>query len=477
MLQKQISNRVKIFTTTVMILILVFLIGCAGSGSYTSVFDKPLPPNISTGHPQFDVETVNIRNSDSTKTTILNIYIDIPFSELKFQKIKGNYYAIYDIELRINHENGNSEYKIFKVRTLPLSYKQVNNNTSKKFTYTIYYEGKPGAYILDIKVTDKVAQRSAFLQIPITITRLSSEFEISDLIFVKDLNVVANAKEFSELVPFNPFLLNSWIDPVLAFEIYYPNQIKTTPIPITIECELKKDNKVIRKNQLNAISVTSEKDIIGVKIHLPEDFNNGLYELALTVYIYNIETNEKEFTSRTVIKTVYFDSLVPRSISQMKEFVKPLELFIPGPYTMMKNFEKAQTAKEKADILFDFWKEQGHDVMEQFYARVKYANQRYGGWQTDMGKVFTKFGPPLGGIDKVNDWRYMPSTKYEVWHYTNYSAIHTFYFFLTGMKYDYKVFIFVDRFGMNDFDFGRGAEYNKIREHNFYEFNNEIKRW
>ncbi|MDA2921723.1 GWxTD domain-containing protein [Patescibacteria group bacterium AH-259-L07] len=462
---------------TVMILISIFLIGCAGIVPRPSAFDEPLHRNISTGHPQFIAETANIQNSDSSKTAALNIYVGIPFSELKFKKIKGikgKHQAKLDIEFRINHENGTSEYKIFKLTTPPLSYAQIADNTNKSFVYPIPYTGEPGDYILDIKVTDKIAKRSAFLQIPATITSLSPEFDISDLIIIKNLDLINTAQAISQLVPLNASALSPWNNLVCAFETYYSNQTETTLIPITVEYELRNDTKLILKKQFNTASVTTKQDIITLQINLPEEFQDGLYQLILTAHLHNPETNKRELASRTVVKTVYFASPIPRSISEMKKMVAPLKLFIPHPYTMKKNFKKARTAEEKARVLRNFWEEQGYDVMRQFYARVKYANKYYSGWRTDMGSVYTKFGPPA---DKEirSDWRWVPPIKYELWHYPNYAAAHSFYFHLTNTQYNYKVFIFVDHFGINDFDFGRAGGYSKIRWHNFHELNSEIR--
>ncbi|MDA2935727.1 GWxTD domain-containing protein, partial [Patescibacteria group bacterium AH-259-L05] len=426
-----------------------------------------------TGKPQFMVETINAR-SDSSTATILKIPVNIPASEFIFKKVNDKYQANYSIEFRSRHEDGTTEYQIFDNIIAVLPYAQLTDNTNKSILFPISYAGKPGNYVLDIKVTDKVAKKSDNLQIQATIIRLSPEFDISDPIIIKNLDLINTAQAISQLPPLNPSALSSWNDPVCAFEIYYPDQNKTTSLPITVEYELRNDAKLILKKQLTTASVTTKKDLIAIQINLPEEFNSGLYQLTLTAHIHNPETNKIELTSRTVVKSIRFSSPIPRSLHKMKKMVEPLIYFIPTPYEMMKNFKKAKTAEKKARILRNFWEEQGYDVMRQFYARKEYADKHYGGWRTDMGKVFVKFGPPPAGKDNVRDLRWYFPIPYEVWHYPNYAAAHTFYFFLTDTWYDYKVFIFVDRQRINDFDFGRGGGgyYNELSTHNFHEFNN-----
>ena len=65
--------------------------------------------------------------------------------------------------------------------------------------------------------------------------------------------------------------------------------------------------------------------------------------------------------------------------------------------------------------------------MEEFYRRVRYADQRFGvggpGWKTDMGRIYIQYGPP----DEIvrNPFRFDGPPE-EIWYY--YQSRRTFTF-------------------------------------------------
>jgi hypothetical protein len=74
--------------------------------------------------------------------------------------------------------------------------------------------------------------------------------------------------------------------------------------------------------------------------------------------------------------------------------------------------------------------------MEQYYARVEYANKHFShfmeGWRTDMGMVYIMFGPPSNVERHPFD---IDSKPYEVWAYYD-------------LNYQ---FVFVDSTGFGDY--------------------------
>jgi hypothetical protein len=74
--------------------------------------------------------------------------------------------------------------------------------------------------------------------------------------------------------------------------------------------------------------------------------------------------------------------------------------------------------------------------MEQYYARVEYANKHFShfqeGWRTDMGMVYITFGPPNNVERHPFD---IDSKPYEIWAYYD-------------LNYQ---FVFVDQTGFGDY--------------------------
>ncbi|CUS97606.1 GWxTD domain-containing protein [Candidatus Kryptonium thompsonii] len=74
--------------------------------------------------------------------------------------------------------------------------------------------------------------------------------------------------------------------------------------------------------------------------------------------------------------------------------------------------------------------------MEEYYSRVKYANEHFGhyleGWKTDMGMVYIIFGPPSSVDRHPFDINAKP---YEIWYYYEIN----------------RRFIFLDETGFGDY--------------------------
>jgi GWxTD domain-containing protein len=103
----------------------------------------------------------------------------------------------------------------------------------------------------------------------------------------------------------------------------------------------------------------------------------------------------------------------------------------------------AATPEEKEKRFLEFWAKRDPDpktarneLMEEYYARVAYANKNFlgyiQGWKTDRGMILIRFGPPQNVERHPFD---SDSKPYEIWYYYNQN----------------RQFIFVDETGFGDY--------------------------
>jgi GWxTD domain-containing protein len=92
----------------------------------------------------------------------------------------------------------------------------------------------------------------------------------------------------------------------------------------------------------------------------------------------------------------------------------------------LKELRDTKGTEERIKKWRDFWKSKDptpdtpeNELMEEYYKRVKYANEYFGiydkeGYKTDLGMVYIKFGPP----DEVERHPFELSSKaYQIWYY------------------------------------------------------------
>jgi len=123
-----------------------------------------------------------------------------------------------------------------------------------------------------------------------------------------------------------------------------------------------------------------------------------------------------------------------KAVEQLRYVAKDAEL---------DYIREAKDPEEKKRRFVEFWDKHDPDpqtprneLMEEYYARVAYANKNYShyveGWKTDMGMVYITFGPP----ESIERHPFELSTRpYEVWYYYQQN----------------REFVFVDETGFGDY--------------------------
>lgn len=431
--------------------------------------------NESKNRPQFYVETINIAKPDQDNKNTLLILINLPFSELIFQKNNNGWQGSFDTWARLNSYGTKQTYVIFQDTTMTILNYLTTKNKNISALRLVEYNGQSGNQLLDIKVIDNLSNQSSNLNLLFNVRSIrSNKFNISDPLFIsenaqKRISPTLFDPKTNQLMiaPINSQKLNPWHPLNFIFEIYYPDQLMDSLLTKQVVVEYKllcKNKPVLEKKEIIKITAqTKNRELVDFQFSLPDNLGSGNYQLILQAFIQNKETGAVELTSHRVVKPINFISSAPKSKQEINKILGPLAYIAPS--SVIKKLKKAKTEKEKAEIFMNFWQPRGLEQMKEFYDRVEYVNKQFSshnkGWKTDRGKVYIKFGPADAEEYRLASPRAMEGPML-IWHYYN---------FLSNSPYSiyrYKTFIFVDKFGVDAYTFGK----NDNLWHNLQEFNN-----
>ncbi|HUU26351.1 MAG TPA: GWxTD domain-containing protein [archaeon] len=137
------------------------------------------------------------------------------------------------------------------------------------------------------------------------------------------------------------------------------------------------------------------------------------------------------------------------SVTHWEDAVRYLK-YIADNNTRQKLLSVPESLRQEA--WDEFWKKHdpvsstpANEFRDQYFARVKYANENYGtnlrdGWLNDMGEVYIRMGQPM----RTEKFTMRASGRdLEVWEYWT--------------NYDVQL-VFLDRSGLGDFDLLNPAE-------------------
>jgi len=130
-----------------------------------------------------------------------------------------------------------------------------------------------------------------------------------------------------------------------------------------------------------------------------------------------------------------------REAFELYEREYPTDKWLDGPVQyMLLDYERDlwkdiddDDLEGRQDFIAWFWgrrdpdpRDNEHQLMEEFYTRVAYANQRFSGfpkgWRSDRGRVYITLGPPTGGMrrTRLDNFGRCTAREGEWWtYYTN----------------------------------------------------------
>lgn len=406
--------------------LIILLFVAAGFSALTAQDQKDPASNSPNMLPMFYYDVLSFKEGEKVRA---DIFVQVPYTTLKFVKESGSFAASYDAVISFYDEK-NEKLITEKSWTENVTSKDFPPTTSRlNFHYSLRsIEIAPGSYTIRASITDKDSKETFKKEDKFTVRDLNTQAAISDLLFVKQ---EVKDEKGRRIIPNVTRNVASETSGFIVFYELYSDMPKTASIKYTIKGANDKEYFVKDRNIDILENKTQVFDSISVK-----ELSIGQYRLYVKVSDLNgtvLSEASKGFVSQWIGVPNTMEDL-EKSVEQMTYIAEPDEL---------DYIEDAETQEEMAKRYLQFWKSKDPNpateeniVFDEYYRRVAYANLNFKhyreGWRTDMGMVYITLGPP----NYIERHPFDQDAKpYEVWDY-----------------YDINQrFIFVDNTGFGDY--------------------------
>ena len=373
--------------------------------------------------------------SDQVCKGHVDIYIQIPYPEIHFVKENEQYTSRFEVSAAILSPEKQQLWQNTQLVELHLkSFSQTTNDrlsNLKKFSADI----APGTYELLVQVSDQESKKITTVKRSIVVKNFDKDtLGVSDVMLARHVTADGTRKN---IIPIVSGVINKELTSVyLFFEIYNRVQIDS----VTVRCKFINSKRELvtqrTKSEILAAPRTQviwEFDTLSIA---PEQ-----YLLVVEVTGTSKTDSGKSFHTSVSRLCIVRMKNIPSSITNIDKATDELLYIAKG--SEIDFIREATTPEEKQRRFLEFWakynphpKDETNDLMDEYYARVDYANKNFQGylegWKTDRGMVFIRFGPP-------NDMERHPfnsdNKPYEIWYYYT----------------ENREFIFVDETGFGDY--------------------------
>ena len=401
--------------------------------------------------PQFELDAVAVRAADGTPT--LDVYVEIPYPNLRFLARTGGFEAEYAVTLDLFEAGADGQpgglvlSRTFD-RDVTVTEYEGTQDSERSDRAVQSVQVPPGDYVLDVSLEDGVSNRAFSREQGVRVRPLGGAVAMSDVLFL-------NAYD-AEAARITPNVGGAISTEQGDFTVYY-ELYADAPQELTVSYAVTETTRLRERPSYRALFdlAPSQQEDLGTPVALREAISVpagrspatltidtdrlkvGEYQLSV-----RLETAEGETVAeadrRFAVRWMGLDaqiSDIDAAIAQLRYVAKDREL---------RDMREAETDAEKMAAFRAFWTDRDptpgtvrNERLEEYYFRVAYANERYGrlrdsGWATDRGEVFIKFGEP--DLVEAHPFNY-GTQPYQVWYY-----------YRNGRR-----FIFVDETGGGDF--------------------------
>jgi GWxTD domain-containing protein len=389
----------------------------------------------------------------------LEIYFGIPCNQLEFEERDGSYWSDFLLGIRLENEKGDVVL-LDDIQKVSKQVMTIDETKSERLLLDqLTYKINGGEYVFEVGVTDLKTKKTGTSTSKIRIVEDTKSEQIYDIQLASNI--------FPSDDTSNIFYKNGLV------VIPNPSRIYRKPvnIPVYLEAGNMKEGKNIiefvvanesgeqKWNMKKEYSVNN-RSIIVDNLQIG-NLDMGLYQII--VKLGNIEKRktfvvfEEGYESELAL-LLFNKSLPPYTKEEAAKVGE--EIGIIASKDEMKIYN-GLSLDLKPYFVEKFWKKRDptpgtevNELRDEFYNRLEYVKEHFAisnkkGWETDMGRVYLKYGPPDDiareptGLSSMPDidtstWETEPT---EVWEYHSKTA------FSKG-----AIFIFVD--------FDSDGEYN-----------------
>jgi GWxTD domain-containing protein len=373
--------------------------------------------------------------SDQPGKGRVDMYIQIPYPEIKFVKEEEHYAGRFEILATMLSQEKQQLWQ--KSQLVELNLKDFSQTISNRFFSLKQFSTDiaPGKYELLVQVTDQESKKVEAIKRSIVVKDFGNDtLALSDVMMVRRMTVDGTRKN---IVPnFTGMISKEQTSLYLFFEIYNRAQLDS----VKLICKF-----INSKHEVVAQRTKSEL-LAGIRTQMVWQIDTlsippEQYLLVVEAAGTSKTDSSKSFRASVPRICIVRMKNMPLIITDIDKATEELQYIAKG--SEIDYIREAATPEEKQKRFLEFWakrnpnsKEPNNELMEEYYSRIEYANKNFGsyseGWKTDRGMVLIQFGPPQNIERHPFDSDNRP---FEIWYYYNQN----------------REFIFVDETGFGDY--------------------------
>lgn len=377
---------------------------------------------------KFFEDFLSFASTESGKTR-LDVFIQVPYSEIQFIKVPSGFESKYNLTVSV-YDDSKENLLVEKSWSEKVTTKDFDQTISKSnFNLSMRsFNLVPGKYLLRTAFEDVDSRKEFSVENEVKIRELEKELAVSDIMLISKQTVIEGSNKIIPNVSRNVAAKKDGIP--FFFELY-----SDAAREIKIEYNIIDNDKekVFREEISRQIDSGRTQIFYTIK-----DSDLGLGNYVLTADIKEEKNSLKVSTAKTFVSRWMG---VPSSIRDLDKAIAQMVYIATG--TELDEIKDAKTKEEKIQKYLDYWKKKDPDpqsednpVFDEYYRRIAFANENFShyieGWRTDRGMVYVILGAP-NNIDR-HPFEY-DSKPYEVWEYYELN----------------KSFVFLDETGFGDY--------------------------
>ncbi len=394
-----------------------------------------IPPAELLEIPKFYFDALSF-NSGESGVSRLDIYIEVPYAAIQFNKIGSNFESSYEVTVNIYDSSEtqiNEKWWIEKINVK--DYQQTVSRSLSSLNHRSFML-PPGRYFVSVQIKDRETGKTSSMKRRVDVRKyFSIPFSISDVMLANRVELDSGKTIVYPNISGDVGNVRDTF--FLVFETY--NNISADSANFSIRISNVKGDIVQSDSFTQAIK--SKKEYC-FRIVPTANLLAGDYLLQINAVPRSVRSLDDTVSLSVSVSRTFALRWrgVPISIADLDIAIEQMQYILDRD--KVEEMRKANSEKKK-EMFADFWKKKDptpeterNELMEEYYSRVAYANKHFGhyidGWKTDMGMIYIIFGAPSNIERHPFD---IDSKPYEVWTYYEIS----------------REFVFVDVTGFGDY--------------------------
>ncbi|MBI9072614.1 MAG: GWxTD domain-containing protein [Melioribacteraceae bacterium] len=360
--------------------------------------------------PSFSVDMIN-KKSAAPEITNVDIYIQVPYTNLQFIKEGDSYLARYSGTITFYDEDKDNIIKetTWNKKLTVNSFNQASSRTNFNIELKSF-ELKPDDYILRIALYDEDSKKDFVLEHPVNILSFNEDVAISDIILIKEKIKTA---EGTSLVPnISRYITSDLTELAFFFELY-----SDTNRTVQLEYSLSNKENESKITIIDTVEIGKGTNTLNYNF---SNTNLSLGEYSIITKVLDLDGTELTSIGKRVFSQIYG---FPASINNLDEAIE--QMIYMANTDVVDELLDIEKYQDRLEGFIAFWKKKDpskntleNEILIEYYGRVAYANQNFKnfrkGWRSDMGMIFITLGPP----NHIERHPFDSNSKpYEIWQY------------------------------------------------------------